>query len=77
MSKLDERIRKIKNKEIIPLCEGDVHKYHLCGESWVKDIRNENDEIVARKQYVMFVCENCGHTKYMPLQHDNKSNPDG
>ena len=31
---------------------------------------------MAKEHKHTFVCEDCGHTKYMPLQLDDKSNPD-
>ena len=76
MKELKGRKGYLQSKKKIPLCEGDVHKYHLCGDSWVKDVHNKDNEVIARIEYTKFVCERCGHTKYIPLQFDDKSNPD-
>lgn len=71
-----DRKEYLKNKKRVRLCEGDVHKYHLAGNPWVKDVNNEDGVTIAREQYVLFVCQDCGHSVYMPLQFNEKSNPD-
>jgi len=76
MKELKGRKEYLESKKKIRLCEGDVHKYHLARSPWVKDVHNEDGDTIARIQYVLFVCERCGHSVYMPLQFDNRSNPD-
>ncbi|MBE3093595.1 MAG: hypothetical protein IMZ52_01085 [Actinobacteria bacterium] len=65
----------IKIATKIPKCTVDYHKYHF-EKSFIQEVHNEDGDIIAKEQYATFICENCGHTKFVKQQFDERSNPD-
>ena len=59
----------------IPKCPVDYHKYHF-EDSYISEVHNEDGDIIAKEQFATFICEHCGHTKFVKQQYDERSNPD-